>query len=107
MTISEITAILTGQRMMTKDTGAASDRHKTRSLGSRITSTRRAGGEMGTMSMTGSPRNVNSYITIASRALAAADPVTDFNAIQNGVALSRVSASFGHSRCWLPNIGSD
>jgi hypothetical protein len=68
MTISDIAVALTGARMMTKTPAATSVLHPTRSPGSRITSTRRAGGEIGTMSMTGYPRNGSSHITIASRA---------------------------------------
>ena len=68
MTLSEIAATLTGERMMTKYTGGArSARHGTRSLGSLTTSTRRAGGGMARMSMTGCPPSGNSRVTIGSR----------------------------------------
>jgi hypothetical protein len=72
MTISDIAAIVTGERMMTKYTGGHErpSRNEIARLAYHFYEAR--GGEMGTMSMTGYPRNASSHITIASRELAAA-----------------------------------
>jgi hypothetical protein len=61
---------------------------------------------MGTTSMTGCLQNGNWHITITSRELAAADILTELNAMKD-VVVSRVNASLGHSGCTLPNIEWD
>ena len=58
MTISDIAVTLTGERMMTKYTGGHDCPSHDEIARPRVPlTTRRAGGEMGTMSMTGYPRN--------------------------------------------------
>jgi hypothetical protein len=72
MTLSDIAARITGDGSMAKSQAAAPAQHAMRLLGLLTTSTRGAGGEMGTTSTTGYPPNGSSHITIASRELAAA-----------------------------------
>jgi hypothetical protein len=65
--LTEIAAILTGEHSLAKDTGGRDRPSRDESPGLLITSSRCAGGNTATTSMTGWPLNKNSRITIGRR----------------------------------------
>src|SRR4051812_7450672 len=65
MTISDIAVTLRGEGMITKYTGGQERPSRDEIARLAYTSMRRAGGDMGTMWMTGYRRNGSSHITIA------------------------------------------